>query len=209
MNGFFLFIEGWKAGRDEAEARARKMANDLARGESLGSLPAYTQMVTAGALDVADAIGKLEPPISVPALVFLYVDPPKLTSPFRVVVTKAEEVVDHPFLGSWSQVTTPEGVAMAPKMIGQHRYAVGDLVVFVPKGSLVHGKVLCREGYFQLAPGQIDRRHVTAYNILLPTFTNDSSGIVSVLLYGGKTFPVQEGDDVASLLLIEEAPHAT
>lgn len=204
----FNFIEGWKEGRDAAAASIRQMHADLTAALPQ---PISDHMLVALAmiLDVADKVAVIKPPISMPATVFLYVDPPKQASPFRVVVTKAEEVVDDPFLGPWSRVTTPEGIAMAPKMIGQHRYAVGDLVVFVPKGSLVRGKVLRREGYFQLAPGQTDRRHVTAYNILLPTFVNDSSGIVSVLLYGGKTFPVQEGDDVAKLLLIEEAPHAT
>ena len=62
----------------------------------------------------------------------------------------------------------------------------------------------------QLDPDTVmPRRHVTAYNILLPTFINDSSGIISVRLFNGKHFAVQEGGDVADLLLIEEAPHAT
>ena len=204
------YPKGWEDGRDAAAAKAREMANELSDGKKFFDLPSYMQTIVSATRDVANAIEGLTPPAAVPASAFCHKgDPPDPAPPFRVIVTRAEEVVDHPLLGSWSSVTTPEGVASVPKLIGEHRYAVGDLVVFVPKGSLVHGKLLRLEGYVNSAPGQVDRRHIVACNILLPTFVNDNSGIVSVQLYGGKAFPVREGDDVAKLLLIERAPHAT
>jgi RNA ligase (TIGR02306 family) len=144
----------------------------------------------------------------------------EILSEFSVrVVRIAEPVVDHPDADRLSLVKINGFVCVTNKLEdGSHRYNVGDLVVYVPEGTIVP-EYLLRQGFWNeekghgfLAGSNHDRvkivrlRGVYSQGILFPveieTIANGGAEISIPFVRDAeqRLFTVEEGAEVSSIL---------
>lgn len=136
-------------------------------------------------------------------------------SVFEVPIIKVERVEDHPNADRLSLVYFREYVTISAKQDdGSHRYNIGDLVVYVPEGSVVP-EYLLKKGFWDekkgtgiLAGSNGDRakairlRGILSQGIMFPVTKTVINEEISHVIYNDNSqfLEVSEGSDVSEFL---------